>query len=270
MELDLIHVDELLCYFGNGATNPLHGVINNTRYIVKLFNNCEGNKTLVNELVCYLIAKKLELPIPDAVLGIVDMNTKFEPSIFSSEDFNDSCYGIAFCSKLIYPVSTISSKKMLLKAPNHNWLIPKLMLFDHIIYNKDRNKGNLLMSLSKQDSNLYIIDHSHTFNMEALWNSHGLNQRINESDYNDSTIMEDNWYHYSKFKECINIDMIEMQQTVQYFKDRLNSEFLQKIIDQIPIEWENDKEELKSLIGYIIYRIEHIDTYADLIINTKY
>lgn len=268
--METVHVDELLCFFGNGATKPIHAVISNSRYVLKLFNNPEGNKVLVNELVCYLIAKQLELPIPTAILGIVDGNTKIDPSILSDEDFSDACYGVAFCSELLEPATTISSAKMIGMAKNHKWLLPKLMLFDHLIYNKDRNKGNLLISLSKNNKNLYIIDHSHTFNLEALWNSVGLAQKIEDEDFNDTRIMDDNWYQYSNFKKYVTTDIVEMKDTIDYFKERLSIEFFTSIIEKIPLVWENDRDELISLVNYLIYRMEHLEDFANIIINSKY
>lgn len=268
--MNIIHIDELFCFIGNGATNPIHGMGDGTRYIVKTFNNPEGNKVLINELVAYFIAKQLKLPIPNATLGMIDNITKIDADIFKSDDFNESCYGLAFCSELLQPVTTISSFKMLSMSKNYTWLLPKLMLFDHLIYNKDRNKGNLLISLSKTDKNLYIIDHSHIFSMEALWNSIGLNQRIAENDFNDSTIMDDNWYQYSNFKKVLNIDIITMRDTIDYFKDHLSIDFFNNLIEKIPTVWENDKDELIALINYLIYRVEHLEEFANLIMNTQY
>ena len=268
--METVHVTELLSFFGNGATNPIHAVANNSRYILKLFNNPEGNKVLVNEWICYHIAKQLELPIPDAILGVVDLNTRIDPAILSDEDFSDDCYGIAFCSKLLDPATTINSAKMIITSNNYQWLLPKLMLFDHLIYNKDRNKGNLLISLSKTNKNLYIIDHSHTFNLEAIWNSTGLSQKIEDNDYMDTTIMDGNWYQYSNFKKYVKIDIVEMVNTITYFKERLSVDFFYSLIEKVPDVWENDKDELVALINYLIYRMEHLEDFANIIINSKY
>ncbi|OPJ61598.1 HipA family kinase [Clostridium chromiireducens] len=268
--MDTYHVDELLYPIGNGATIPILGVVNNKNYIIKTFNNIEGNKTLINELVCHYIAKKLNFPIPDAKLGIIDANTVISKKVLDLEDFSDSCFGLAFCSEFLEPVTVVTSSKMLQLASNHKWLLPKLMLFDHLIYNKDRNKGNLLISLSKSNRQLYIIDHSHTFNLEALWNTHALEYKIIDEDFKDSAIMADNWYHYAKFKSVLELDLIVMKETVDYFKENLTKDFLESIVDKIPEVFEHNKNELKALIQYLLYRMEHIDYYADLILNTNY
>ncbi|NFI03715.1 hypothetical protein FC959_04705 [Clostridium botulinum] len=268
--MDITHIDRLLFPMGNGATIPIQGVVNGKEYIIKTFNNVEGNKTLVNELVCYLIAKQLKLPIPNAILGIIDTETEIHQNVSSLEDFSDKCYGISFCSELIKPVTTINSSKMITLSSNYNWLIPKLMLFDHLIYNKDRNKGNLLISISKNNKQLYIIDHSHTFNLEALWNSTGLQQKIQDNDFLDTQIMDDNWYHYSKFKDALTIDSITMKENIQYFKDNLSIKFFNTIVDKVPLMWENNKDELLALSNYLIYRMEHIDDFANIILSTCY
>ncbi|MDU2282265.1 HipA family kinase [Clostridium paraputrificum] len=268
--MDIIHIDELLFPIGNGITIPIHGTSNGLHYIVKTFNNVEGNKTLINELVCYLIAKKLSLPIPDAKLGIIDKNTKIDENVSELEDFSEDCFGLAFCSTYLNPVTTISSSKMLKLSSNYKWLLPKLMLFDHLVYNKDRNKGNLLISLSKNNNQLFIIDHSHTFNLEAIWNSIGLEQKMQEFDIYDDRIMLGNWYHYSKFKTVSNIDILTMKDTVNYFRENLSKDFFESLVDNIPEVWENDKEEIRALIKYLLYRFEHLDVFADIIANTNY
>lgn len=225
---------------------------------------------LINELICYQLAIQLELPIPNAILGVIDENTYIEENVVNLEDFNRECYGVAFCSELINPVTSISSDKMIKMSSNYKWLIPKLMLFDHLIYNKDRNKGNLLISLSKKDKKLYVIDHSHTFNLEALWNSVGLHQKIEDNDYLDENIMSDNWYLYSKFKKAMNIDMIEMNDAYKYFEKKLSLDFFEHIIDNVPVMWENNKSELKALSEYLIYRMEHLEDYINIILSHTY
>ena len=266
----IIHIDKLLYPMGNGATNPIRGIVNNKEYVIKTFNNVEGNKVLINELIGYRLAKQLDLPVPNALLGVIDENTYIDENVRDLEDFNEDCYGIAFCSELLYPVAPIASNKIIKMSTNYKWLIPKLILFDHLIYNKDRNKGNLLMSLSKNNKQLYVIDHSHIYNLEAIWNSVGLKQKMEDCDFNDENIMSDNWYLYSKFKDIMDIDMVEMEKALQYFKEKLNLDFFNHIIDNIPDVWENNKSELKALSEYLIYRMEHLGDYINIILSYTY
>ena len=79
--------------------------------------------------------------MPNAKLGIIDNKTFISNEVLETEEFNEECFGIAFCSEVIKPATTISSEKMMAISSNYETLIPKLMLLDHLIYNKDRNKG---------------------------------------------------------------------------------------------------------------------------------
>ncbi|EGT3817429.1 TPA: hypothetical protein OXB05_002699 [Clostridioides difficile] len=269
--MDIQYIEELRHPMGNGATNPIFGIGDNRQYVIKTNNNIQGNKVLINELVCYLLAQRLELPIPTAKLCKIDNNTKIDSNIYNIiEDFSSNCYGIGFCSEYINNVTLISSHKMLKLASNQEYLIPKLMLFDHIIYNNDRNKGNLLLRMGKTGNReLMMIDHSHTFNLGSIWDSCQLKQKIQSEDYKDEYIMCDNSYLYSMFKKSMDINMIVMNNAANFFKSKLcnNLDFL---IEKIPNSWENDINELKSLLDYINYRINHIDYFANMIASYKY
>ncbi|MFR0047252.1 MAG: HipA family kinase [Clostridium butyricum] len=264
------HIDKLLFPIGNGATGPIQGIIKGTDYVIKTFNNIQGNKTLVNELVCYLIAKELEFPIPNAKLGILDSDTQINKEVLEFEDFNPDCQGICFCSEFLRPVSIVNTSKLIQASNNYRWLLPKLMLFDHLIYNKDRNMGNILISLQKSNKLLYIIDHSHTFNLESIWNSTGLYEKISSKDYLDDYIMKNNSYHYSNFKKAMTIDAISIQESIDYFKEKLSINFFEHVIDNIPEMWENEKSELKALSDYLIYRMEHLCDFGNIITSTTY
>ncbi|MCW6094761.1 hypothetical protein LAV60_16425 [Clostridium sporogenes] len=266
----MLHIDELKYPIGNGVTNPIIGVSENKHYVIKTFNNIEGNKVLINELVSYLIAKKLKLPIPEASTCLVDKDTIIDRNVCNIEEFTTDCYGVGFCSEYIEKSTVISSTKMIKLAYNYKELIPKLMLFDHIIYNKDRNKGNLLLTTNKQQKKLLLIDHSHVFNLEAIWDAMTLKQKIQESDFNDFNIMEGNEYLYSMFKDICKMDLWTFKDNIEYFKGILTKDFFYKIVEYIPEVWENNIVELEMLSEYLIYRFENIDKYANIILTYKY
>ena len=93
---------------------------------------------------------------------------------------------------------------------------------------------------------------------------------MQEFDIYDDRIMLGNWYHYSKFKTVSNIDILTMKDTVNYFRENLSKDFFESLVDNIPEVWENDKEEIRALIKYLLYRFEHLDVFADIIANTNY
>lgn len=57
------HLKEIDYILTNGCTNPVRSRLDtNATVIVKLFNNEQGNLTLVNEYICYKLALALRLP----------------------------------------------------------------------------------------------------------------------------------------------------------------------------------------------------------------
>lgn len=268
--LDVQYINELKYPIGNGSTNPIVGSVSNNHFVIKTNNNIQGNKVLINEYVCYLLALELELPVPNSGACTIGDDTYIGSDVESMEDFSDECYGLGFCSEYIENATVIGSEKMIKLTSNYKWLIPKLMLFDHLIYNKDRNKGNLLIKMGKHNRELILIDHSHTFNLETMWDSIQLRMKMESEDYRDEYIMEQNAYIYSKLKKSMDIDMVVMHETIDYFKSKLNPEIIKNIIDKIPIEWEDNKEELETLKEYIIYRFNNLNYFADIILYYKY
>lgn len=268
--LDSQHIKELKYPIGNGATNPIIGMISTGHCVVKTNNNIEGNKTLVNEYICYLLALQLELPVINSGLCYIDNDTIICQNVKDMEDFSEKCFGLGFYSEYMDGATVIGSEKMIKLTENYKWLIPKLMLFDHLIYNKDRNKGNLLIKLGKNNRKLLVIDHSHTFNLETLWDRIQLKSKIQEKDYLDEYIMEKNAYIYSRLKKSMELDLIIMQDTLDYFKSKLNEKIISDIINKVPEEWESNKEELLALKEYIIYRFSKLNHFADIILNYKY
>ena len=264
------YVDELKYPLGNGSTNPIFGTIDGVPYAIKTFNNEQGNKTLINELVAYILIKKLELEIPECALAYIDKNTHIDNNVHDNEWFTDDCYGLAFCSRYEARVTVLSSAKMVKLAENAKFLIPKLILLDHLIYNKDRNKGNILITTCKKCKKLLLIDHTHIFNLETLWDSISLKQKIEDEDFKDDWIMRKNSYLYSKFLEAFPVTIVDMKEAVSYFKERLSVDFFHTIKQHIPIEWESDSQEIDALIEYIIYRFEHIDYYENLVLSNNY
>lgn len=268
--MNLIHIDRLLYPIGNGVTDPIIGDSNETNYVIKTYNNPQGNRVLVNELLCYLIAKELEMPIPDAKIGMIDKSTIIESNVKETGKFDENCYGPCFCSHYLKNALNISSYSMLTLCNEYERIICKIMLFDHLIYNKDRNRGNLLIQSSNKTRKIFIIDHSHTFNLESIWSAVSLEQKMNDEDFKDEYIMRNNGYLYEKFKKSCKIDVLLLRETVEFFKRKLSYEFFDKIIEEIPELWENNKSELNGVSKYLKYRLKNIDYYINLICNIDY
>ena len=99
-----------------------------------------------NELICSEIGRFLRLPIPP--FGIVSAPNAPEPYWFASLDFNLT--GNALPS--IDPAECVE------RLPD---LSAGLLLFDTLVANSDRHRGNVSVDLSIQPPRMSIFDHSH-------------------------------------------------------------------------------------------------------------
>ncbi|MCM0648686.1 hypothetical protein NBE98_09895 [Clostridium swellfunianum] len=268
--MDILNIDSLDFVIGNGCTEPIVGTGGNNKVVVKPFNNIQGNKVLINELVCYLIAQQLHLTTPECGICKIDKFTKVDQSIYNLTDFGHNNNGLGFYSTYLPNVTVINNFKLIEFSQNYKWLIPSILLFDHLIYNSDRNKGNLLINTTKQSKKMYIIDHSHTFNKQCLWDSNQLSFCIKDNDIEDVTIMESNSYLYSMFKKVIKVDLVSMLEAKNLFLNRLNKEFFYNIVNNIPSEWESNTSENRALAEYLYYRFKNLDTLINIILSYQY
>lgn len=241
---------------GNGITNPLLMKTSDGNYVVKVIGNEHGTRILINEFVCYKLAKLLDIPIPDAALvnideGVLSLNPELQ--VLGVEP------GLHFGSKLI------SRAQPYIQAPLLNLVhnkedIPSIILFDQIIYNNDRvmNPGNLLIDI--KEKRLLAIDHSHTFKLGALWDENEL-KKIHEEDL--CLVKDFHGLNYKLLLKYVNgyNPFNKILQKIQM----ISQEDINSCLDQIPKEWDLKKCDGDALIQFIWYRIEKISCFLDLL-----
>lgn len=264
--MQISRVDEIISYVGTGICRPYFAKIGDTNVVLKTYNNIESNRVLANELVCYNIAKKLNLPIPDAGICIVDEKTKISKEI----SFSDECYGIGFYSTRINKATraTLTSNIIQNYISNKADII-RIILFDHLIYNKDRHLSNILLDMSK-DKKIYIIDHSHVFNIGCLWDCYQLQRFIDEEDYKSTEILGNNKESYEKFFEAIDIDYKLLYEHSKDFQSRLNRKYFSSIVNSLPDEWGISKTDKDKLVEYLCYRLNNLDYMCNMIGSFSY
>ena len=135
----------------------------------------------------------------------------------------------------------------------------KILLFDHIIFNADRNPGNLLVQSYKQNISLQVIDHSHVLINQAIWEAHCLNRATKEKDYFSTRILEDNAFLYSMFYRNMSIDENNLNEIKVIYQDKITEKTLRNILTDVPKEWLPSEKDTKALINYILYRVNHLD-----------
>lgn len=258
--LEYLHVDNILGKVGNGCTDPLDACLSSReRAIIKPYNNMQGNLVLVNEYICYRICKKLDIPIPEAGIAVVDDNT-----VYSCDDLilSEDNYGYCFYSRRIDKVAVVNRAIIPRISNVHDFY--KIILFDHLVYNKDRNKGNLLVTSGKS-IDLYAIDHTHVFKNETIWDSKCLQRGMVGCDYKDRDIIESNQWIYNLFWEYLKKDKAILLQLAHEFKSKIQCIDLEMFINELPDAWQIPEQEAIALKEYLIYRLDHIEEMCSLI-----
>lgn len=139
-----------LCYNINlGSTEPKFAILEDgMQVITKLYNGPQGNLVLFNEYLCYRLAILLDIPMPRSGVCILDSSSEIQ-----DENLADSHnYGKSFFSEYM-PKATKLLPSVIGKIRNKEDFV-KILLFDHIIFNTDRNPGNLLVRFCKDDISL--------------------------------------------------------------------------------------------------------------------
>ncbi|SHH76081.1 hypothetical protein SAMN02745135_01995 [Caloranaerobacter azorensis DSM 13643] len=260
--MDYVHVDKILFPVGNGSTEPLYAFLSNSEYaVIKIFNNTEGNLALVNEYICYKLAKILKLPIPDAGIAYIDNNTEVSANVsITSEN-----YGPCYFSKRLDKVVIVNCS--VIKFISNKQDFYRVLLFDHLIYNKDRNVGNLLVSLKSDDHRFYAIDHTHVFKNECIWDGNSLLRGIEDNDYKDTNIIDSNKEVYNYFFQSMFINERVLLETCTDFKSRLTKSLLYDIISDIPKQWNVNSSDLNILVEYLTYRLFHLEDICEVILS---
>ncbi len=245
-----------------GITEPKYAILDDgTQIVVKLSHGPEGNLVLFNEYVCYRLAILIDIPMPYCGICVMDENTEvFDSAIASSNN-----YGYAFYSTFM-PKTTKLLSSIISMMKNKEVFI-KVLLFDHIIFNRDRNEGNLLVRFHKDDVSLKVIDHTHVFINGAIWDSGCLKTAMRECDLFSTEVLEYNKRLYSMFYRNISITKEALEQAGLEFKNKINSNVIKKLIEECPQEWRPMQENENALVEYLMYRINHFDTIISTILN---
>jgi hypothetical protein len=241
---------------GNGVTNPLFMRCSNDLYVVKTLGNKDGPKVLINEFVCYKLAKLLDLPIPDAAL--VHINKEI---IDSSPKLIELGVrpGWHFGSQVIKKATT-SIQPPMLKLIQNTEDIPSIILFDQIIYNEDRtlNKGNLLLDL--KEKKLLIIDHSHVFKIGAIWDKTQL-ELINQDGL---CLVKD--FHGHNYKVLLKyVNGFNPFNKIMQRIETISKVDLEWCFYEIPEEWNLSNDDRNALMDFLWYRISNVTIFLSLL-----
>ena len=243
-----------------GSTEPKFAILEDgTQAIVKLMNGPEGNLVLFNEYLCYRLAILLNIPMPHSGICVFDDSTEVQ----DLEIAGAANYGRAFFSEYM-PKTTKLLPTIIGKMKNRKDFL-KILLFDHVIFNADRNPGNLLVQFYKDNISLKVIDHTHVFINQTFWDENCLKRAIKENDLLDVKVLEYNKYLYDMFFHNISVTKEDLETESLIFQNRINDDIILKFINDIPQEWKPRECDIDALVEYIMYRVKNLNVIISTI-----
>ena len=253
----LVNVVEIKNKLGNGCTIPyVVWCDDGNTYVVKFPGNEQGVKTLVNEFIASNLCEYLELPIFQYNL----INVKKEDYNENTENDIVPLEGTAFGTIYNDNALIILNSGMIAKSVNRNDAI-KILIFDILIGNNDRNKGNLMIdSVSKK---IYMIDHTHIFGIGTLWDEYRLPRLIGD----EFKIEALNQFNYNNIIESIKMNENFYNELHKFIKKvkNINKDFIENIMKNIPNDWNVSNKEKSLLVDYIYKRFNRVDEILNLL-----
>ena len=268
----MVNIVEIKNKLGNGCTIPFVVWCDDGKtYIVKFPGNEQGVKALVNEFIASNLCEYLELPIFNYNLihvKISDYNDKTKNDIVPLEGtafgtiYNDNALtvNISRLRNKLKEYILFDVEVKISKAKNKNDAI-KILIFDILIGNFDRNRGNLMIdSISNK---IFMIDHTHIFDLGTIWDEFQLPRLIDEK-FNINNL---NQFNFNNIIESIKIDKEfnnELNKFINKIKN-IDKEFINNIMKNIPNDWNVSDKEKILLTNYIYNRFNRVDEILNLL-----
>lgn len=237
-----------------GSTRPFLVTCVDTPYVCKLYEEDLGNLHVINEFICYHLGVLFGLPLPQAKLIRINEEIVKKNANLSERGIRST---LAFGSKWEKGVQTKINPPLLDSSTNNN-IIPNLVLFDQFVFNVDRatNDGNLLFNT--RNRNLIVIDHTHAFPGQTIWNSQSLKTEQN-------TLLVPN-FHLKYYKMLIRyINGNSPFHDVQTRITKITRTEIKQIIDAIPQEWNFTNEQQTCIIDFLTHRLQLIPKILEAI-----
>jgi len=216
-----------------GVTEPVKCRLDNgTDAVVKYQRNRFGSMVLVNEWIGCHIADLMGLTIPGYGLCTIPQDVILNSDIEEGLGINNS--GLAFFSE--YIAETVPINEFFLSKVS-NKEVERIILFDILVGDLDRHKGNILCSL--RSNKLYFIDCSHIITSEGYSLSNNLNLRkeLSEEKLFDISLLTnpDNIYNILCSRVGYREDILFRE--AEHIKSVLTDDAIDSIFESIPREW---------------------------------
>lgn len=259
-------IEELFNIKEIGVTMPvLCRIDNGMDVIAKYMRNPFGHQVLINELIGSGLADMLGINVPD--YGICNLTEDVICGAPDIECLDNDNAGPCFFS--VYHGDTVPITKRLVNSLKPGE-IESLVLFDHIIANHDRHKGNLLIK-TNMAKELFVIDHSHIFGKGSSITVDTLNRELHKETILTPAILKDNLQLYELLFRSVGFDDGELIRQADKFKKMYSNNSLQKVLETIPELWigSGKGDILKCIVELINKRIMLIDDICEMIIKER-
>ena len=221
-----------------------------------------GQRVLINELIGSCIADLIGMNNPE--YGICNLSEEVIRNTNYNEDIDIRNAGLAFYTKN-YSSTVPPSLSMLTLVENKE--TEKIMLFDHIVNNCDRHKGNLLIDLGKY-AKLYLIDNSHII-------TDGVNTSI-EYELSDEAVFSKrvlvkNKEIYDLLCNSVGYREEQILSEAKRIKECITPEILNEIKNLIPDVWVDSvgQEKFEMIFEVLDKRINAICDLSQMIIKER-
>lgn len=262
----MVRVVSIDRFNGIGVTHPCIARVDDGETFtafIKLIDNPEGSRCLINELVSYRLATALGVLVPESGVAFVDENTVDNTGC----SLMTSSYGPCFYSRQIEKALQLNAEVM--RFIDNKEMYEKVIMFDHLIYNADRNPGNLLLTGKKREKVLYAIDHTHVFKNQAIWDANCLELGMKERDFLTRDILNCNEALYGYFSSDKPITYSSLKSVAEDFKRICNEKMVEEALNNLPKEWFISNTDLEALKEYLLYRACHLNDMCEMIVKEK-
>lgn len=265
----ILNVEEVYTMVEEGVTKPLKVRLNNgEEAIVKYPNNSCGNQVLLNEYICSCIAQKVDIKIPQ--FGVCRLSEEIIETLTPEWGLDASNAGLCFFSKLVTSSIPVTFGTLsIVDEPSFD--LAKLIAFDHLICNRERHNGNMLIEMGKEQNCLYAIDHGTIFTTGVRYDACSLLEEIKDIHIFDNSIIRANEKMYKCLASRFACSNQDIESRCKEMKTAIADAALKKIKENLPNEWIKMTESgtIERLIDAISKRRDKLDEIANLIIRER-
>lgn len=248
--------------FDQSSSRALHVDTDAGEFVIKVLNNPEGPRVLVNEWLGTSLARLLDLPVPD--FDIVEVPARLQLPLRPGET---AYAGLAFGSRFERG-QTWGGEVDLRRAANLD-AVSKLVVLDTWLRNVDRysvgpdgrvreNRWNVFLSIEDAPRGRFIlkaIDQGHSFG-GVTWRSRDLRALPAVRDRRP----------YGNFPEFGRwLDREVVRSTVALATD-ISMERLENILGEMPRTWLGSGEDREALAQFVRDRAQFLATNIELML----